>query len=192
MNRVPLDRQKESQVVDVRLRYSKDSNYEDKVYHTPIQPVENYKLMLEGKVPFWIPSDNDTFTIIPQIIPDNVARGYVFDVEPIKPEENGGFDMFGVEWVYVPTVGGSMVKPGNPKLEDICDWEKVITFPNLDDYDWEGSAAKNAPYLEKNRDKLVETWIFNGLFERLISFLDFENAALTSRLVAAGSRSQVL
>ena len=71
-----------------------------------------------------------------------------------------------------------MVKPGNPKLADICDWKKVITFPNLDDYDWEGSAVKNAPILEKNRDKFIETWIFNGLFERLISFLDFEGAAL--------------
>jgi hypothetical protein len=125
-----------------------------------------------------MPTDEDTFTIIPRIIPDNVARGYVMDAEPLALEENGGIDMFGIEWEYVATVGGSMVKPGNPKVADICDWEKIITFPNLDDYDWEGSAAKNAPYLEKNRDKLIETWIFNGLFERLISFLDFEAAAL--------------
>lgn len=71
-----------------------------------------------------------------------------------------------------------MVKPGNPKVADICEWEQVITFPNLDDLDWEGSAAKNAPYLKQNADKLIETWIMNGLFERLISFLDFEAAAM--------------
>jgi hypothetical protein len=178
MNRIPLDRQKESQAIEVRVQFGKEKNFEAPSYYTPIQPVENFRLMLEGKVPFWMPTDEDTFTIIPRIIPDNVARGYVMDAEPLALEENGGIDMFGIEWEYVPTVGGSMVKPGNPKVADICDWEKIITFPNLDDYDWEGSAAKNAPYLEKNRDKLIETWIFNGLFERLISFLDFEAAAM--------------
>ncbi|HHU05533.1 MAG TPA: methyltransferase [Clostridiales bacterium] len=178
MDRVALDCQKESQLIEHRIRFSKDENYEVPVYNTPIPPVENFKLMLDGKIPFWMPSDSDTLSIIPRILPDNVARGYVLEAEPLAPEENGGVDMFGVDWVFVPSVGGSMVKPGNPKLADICDWKKVITFPNLDDYDWEGSAVKNAPILEKNRDKFIETWIFNGLFERLISFLDFEGAAL--------------
>jgi len=178
MNRVPLNREKESQVTEVRLQFANGQNVEMPSYNTPITPIDNFKMMLDGKVPFWMPTDQDMFTIIPRIIPDNVARGLVFDAEPLKPEENGGIDWFGIDWEYVPTVGGSMVKPGKPKLSDICDWEKIITFPNLDDLDWEGSAAKNSPYLEKNKDKLIETWIMNGLFERLISFLDFEGAAM--------------
>jgi len=178
MSKVPLDREKESQITDIRIQFTREKNVETPFYYTPIKPEENFRMMLEGKVPFWMPTDQDTFTIIPRIIPDNVARGYVLDAEPLKPEENGGIDWFGIEWEYIPTVGGSMVKPGNPKVADICEWEQIITFPNLDELDWEGSAAKNAPHLEKNRDKLIETWIMNGLFERLISFLDFEAAAM--------------
>ena len=44
---------------------------------------------------------------------DHVARAEVMDMgPPYKDEEKGGKDLFGINWVYVPTVGGSMVQPG--------------------------------------------------------------------------------
>ena len=59
-----------------------------------------------------------------------------------------------------------MVRPGNPlKVPDICEWEKYITFPNIDEYDWEGSAKTNAPYIGNGRVTMV--WMMNGLFEGL-------------------------
>ncbi len=176
MNRIPLDRKKESQVIGSAKLYTKAYVTDVPVYNTPITPRENFRMMLDGKVPFWMPSDQDIFTINPIILPDNVSRAFVIDIEPLAEEKNGGKDMFGVDWEYVPSVGGSMVKPGRPMLSDIADWEKIVKFPNLDDYDWEGSAKKNSPYIDRN--KIVMSWVFNGLFERLISFLDFEAAAM--------------
>jgi len=39
-------------------------------------------------------------------------------------------DFFGVDWVYVPSVGGSMPRPGvKPLLEDVNDWPEKIVFP---------------------------------------------------------------
>ncbi len=176
MDRIPLDREKESQVIGTSTQFSVSANVQVPVYNTPVTPYENFKMMLEGKVPFWMPTDQDEFSIIPRIIPDNRARALVYDAEPLLPEEKGGKDWFGIEWEFVPTVGGSMVKPGKPRLSDANDWPKLIKFPNLDDLDWEGSSKKIAPHV--NRNKLIELWIMNGLFERLISFMDFEGAAM--------------
>jgi len=85
--------------------------------------------------------------------------------------------MFGVEWIYVPVAGGAMVKPGSPLLEDANDWEKVIQFPDIDSWDWAGSAEKNKNYFDPNLFHRMT--LLNGCwFERLISFMDFEGAAM--------------
>jgi hypothetical protein len=89
----------------------------------------------------------------------------------------GGPDMFGVEWVFVPSAGGSMVKPGAPLLTDANDWKAKVKFPNLDTWDWEGAAKKNEAYI-KGQDGVPVAWVLNGFFERLISFMDFEGAAM--------------
>ncbi|MCD8196970.1 MAG: methyltransferase [Lachnospiraceae bacterium] len=141
--------------------------------NTPITPKENLLRAIRHQDPLWIPLKSDELIFCPRIIPDNVARAWVFEQ---KPHENntGGKDMFGIEWVYVPQVGGCMVKPGNPTLTDISEWKTVLHFPDFDSWDWEQSAAENAEYV--NTDRYLVTWIFSGLFERLISFMDFENA----------------
>lgn len=69
-----------------------------------------------------------------------------------------------------------MVRPGTPMLEDANDWREVIQFPDVDSWDWEGSAKRNESYLAGNDP--IWTIQFSGLFERLISMMDFENAIL--------------
>lgn len=49
-------------------------------------------------------------------------------------------------WRYEKVAGGAMIVPGSNKIEDICDW-KELTFPNLDDYDFEANAAANKAYM---------------------------------------------
>ena len=69
-----------------------------------------------------------------------------------------------------------MVKPGNPLLEDVNDWKEKIVMPDIDSWDWAGSAAQNKEYLSNGNNNLF--WLLNGCwFERLISFMDFEEAA---------------
>ena len=144
-------------------------------YHSPITPKENAVRTLTGKTPCWLGTDINV--ILPRIVPDNPARGIVFDGSPFDPvKEGGGPDWFGVEWVYEPSATGSMVVPGNPKVKDISHWEDYITFPDLDALDWEG-AKRDCARIWK-ADQLNSTQIFTGFFERLISFLDFEDAAV--------------
>ena len=85
--------------------------------------------------------------------------------------------MFGIEWEYIPAAGGSMVRPGKPFLEDANEWKEKVVWPDVDSWDWEGSAkANNGIYLKD--DKFNVCWFLNGWYERLISFMDFEGAIL--------------
>ena len=86
-------------------------------YNTPVTPRENINHWIRGEKPLWLPTTDDFVFITPRIIADNVARGFAFEcLPPLTAEESGGPDMFGTEWVYVPQVGGSMVKPGGFRM----------------------------------------------------------------------------
>ena len=121
---------------------------------------------------------SDTVMFNPHIIPDNIARGFVFEAEMGKyMDQKGGPDMFGVEWEWVEQVGGSMVRPGKPYLEDIEDWREKIVWPDVDSWDWEGCAkANNGTFLKK--ENFNQLWFFTGYYERLIAFMEFENAIM--------------
>lgn len=142
---------------------------------TPISPIENWKLAMNHQKPCWLPMRGDGVNFTPRCIPDNISRVFINDGGPAMPPV-GGKDMFGIEWVYVPVARGSMVRPGAPAMEEVADWKTAIQMPDVDSWDWEGNAALAKDYLADNRFKVG--WHFTGYFERLISFMDFENAAL--------------
>jgi len=147
------------------------------IYNTPVTPRENYLALMSGETPLWMPGFSDT-TMMTVNLAENVSRGFVFEAEGIDNNtQAGGPDFFGVEWEYVPSVGGSMVRGGNPKIPDIEHWEDYITFPDLDKVmDWEACRDRNSKgFIDRN--KVLDITILTGLFERLISFMDFENAA---------------
>ena len=114
---------------------------------------------------------------VPSIIPDNIARAFWFDATTSPDVEKiGGKDMFGIEWEYVPVVGGSIVKPGNPTLSSASELETKVVWPDIDSWDWDAFVELNKDYM--GRDVAYNTQILNGFFERLISFMDFEEAAI--------------
>lgn len=143
-------------------------------YATPITARENYLAFMRGETPLWLPN-GDIVTFCPSIIPDNIARYGVVEAEswPVKD----GKDMFGIEWVYTEAADGCMVKPGSPILEDANDWKEVIQFPDIESWDWAGCAERNREFLAQ-RDAPVFMTHYNGMFERLITFMDFEGAAM--------------
>ena len=146
-------------------------------YNTPISPKENLDLCLSGEKPLWIPTLNDFLSFTPRVVADNVARGFAFDAEPpLTAEQSGGPDMFGTEWIFMPQAGGSMVRPGSPRFTNANEWRDVITIPDVDSFDWETSAQVNSRL--RNSGRAFQATIMTGLFERLISFMDFENAAI--------------
>lgn len=148
------------------------------IFDTPITPMDNFLSVFVGKNPVWMPMTTDSKNFTPRLDVDNVARGFVFDgEESIPPEKYGGADMFGTQWVYVPVAGGSMVKPGAPRLDDANHWKQVITMPDVSSWDWENSARRNAKYLNNNLLNAI-TFLNGFMYERLISFMDFEGAAI--------------
>lgn len=145
------------------------------LYDFPVTRRENYIAMMK-KDPIWQVTNIESGIFTPQVYPDNVARAFVIEANPLAPEKFGGKDMFGIDWVFVPVAGGSMVKPGSPFLKDANEWEEKIVWPDIDSWDWEGSAKANQEYL--NNGTFTLHWIMNGYYERLISFMDFEGAIL--------------
>ena len=147
------------------------------IINSPITARENFLRFARREKPMFMPFESDEVMVSPAIFPDAVARAFCIDNIGLPPEGPGGRDMFGVEWEYVPQVRGSMVKPGHQIMQNVTEWKAVIQFPNLDDWDWEGSSQANKNLFGKAF--ATDIWIMNGLFERLISWMDFEGAAMT-------------
>jgi hypothetical protein len=157
-----------------------------KIYNTPVSLEEGFVAAMK-RDPLWVISGRgvETTSFCPRINRDNIARAFCFDGEGSFTNDQGGVpvggpDIFGVEWVFVPVAGGSMVKPGAPLLTDVNDWKSKVKFPDVNKWDWAASEEKNTAYLKGIRDTgvVIQGMILNGYFERLISFMDFEGAAL--------------
>ena len=148
-----------------------------KIYDYPVTPREAVAGALQGKA-FWQVLASEWKLFTPRALPDNVARGFVFEAQPFDALSlAGGKDMFGVDWEFHASIRGSMVRPGNPILSDANEWRDKIVWPDIDKWDWEGSAKENnGTYL--GADDFNHTWIMTGWFERLISFMDFEPAIM--------------
>lgn len=147
-------------------------------YNTPISCRENYLRMLRGEKPMWMPIHQENLYFGPNIFPDIVARGIAgsYDAEELDLTKAGGYDMFGVDWVYEPRVRGSMPRPGFVKVPDWEHWEDYVTFPNVQEWDWAGSAERNKAFL--SQDLAVSLAIHNGLTERLVAMSDMSSAMM--------------
>ena len=79
---------------------------------------------------------------IPTCVPDNIARGQIWEAQPFDPfTEAGGKDVFGVGWMSVPAAMGSTEREDVPHLmDDANDWRGVITFPDADSWPWAEAA----------------------------------------------------
>ena len=150
---------------------------------TPIfnQPIDNFELVKRTLVdhdPQWMLQGHEIGFFCPSVIPDHVARGFCFEGFPTPREQFGGKDMFGLNWKYVDVAGGSMSE--GLFFDDANDWKDHINFEEVykavDSWDWAGSAEANKEYLASGPKSL---WLLNGCwFERLISFMTFEGAAM--------------
>ncbi len=153
------------------------------LWDSPVTPRENLLAALATKECLFLPNVLDMRSINPVFLADNRARGTVMDGgEPFVPDPAGEKDVFGVAWVYDAAINGSTVRPGSPLLDQVEGWEDRIVFPRPDEWDWAGQAQRSRDYLS---DALFvrKSTIFTGFFERLVSFMDFENAACDREFV---------
>ena len=134
----------------------------------PITPKENLKMAVRGEKPFWIPYTGwiecDVQVFRPRLNPDNYVTHLVFDGgAPYTYESNSlPSSWYDLVWDFVPQANGATVHPGNPKVKDISEWE--------------GCKADNQEFVSSG--KMVQLGILSGFWERLMSILDVENAAV--------------
>ena len=136
------------------------------IRNTPVTPKENVAALYFDKHPYWVVTPGDSGLFFPDIYSNNLGRG---------GWNSGTTDVFGLVWEYIPAVGGSIVRPGEPLLKDANEWKEKIVIPDIDKWDWAKAAEDNK----------LDTRFFNQLalvngfwFERLISFMDFAPAAM--------------
>ena len=147
----------------VKTRFS-----ETEILSTPITMKENSLRLYQGKTPMWAPfSIGEYNSFMLDCDPENRARA---------ADPGHGVDGYGVEWVFVKEAGGAMVKPGAPKCLDINEWEKYLTVPDPDTWDWEDCYNRNKHLIRD--DRLTYISVPGCLFERLIAVMDFQYAAV--------------
>ena len=146
------------------------------IYSFPVTPKEAF-ISLFKKEPIWQIMGVESRLFAPKLLPDNVSRAMVMEEGQFDPANGGGPDMFSIEWEYVPSAMGSIVRPGAPLLSDANEWKDKVVFPDIEKWDWEGTAkANNDTFLATDSYNIV--WFQTGFFERIITFLDFEGALM--------------
>jgi hypothetical protein len=119
---------------------------------------ENCLRAIRRQRPEWVPQEYKCIKLVnPACLLDRV---------------DDGVDWFGVRWrETVPEVGERL-------LPDITKWREIIYFPDLEALDWEGCARRELDGYDRE-EKLL--WIPQrpGPFERLHSFMGFEDALLS-------------
>ena len=127
---------------------------------------ENYLAALRQEKTEWVPSG----------LTASVSIGFD-DLWFEKGPKGGGYDGFGVRWVRPTSGAGAPIPaPGEFILQDVTKW-KELSFPNVDDFDWEGLFAD----FKKNtnrEEKAVDFGCGNGQFERLGALMGFEEALM--------------
>lgn len=133
------------------------------ILDTPITPRDNCIAFFTGGDYQWIPDwSSDYFDFSADCNPDVTAFG-----------AEGGVDNFGVQWEAMENGLPAMVRPGNPKLKSIHEWRN-LTWPDVSQWDWAGCRAHYDGIVDAGR--MVRPYIQCGLFERMISLLDFAGA----------------
>lgn len=133
--------------------------------NTPVTSRMNFDALFDEKHPYWLPTIQEARAMHPAIYNNALGRGGAQNIT----------DAFGIRWRFVPTVGGSIVEPGSPLLDDVNNWKEIIKIPDVDSWDWAG-AAKEAQI--DPRFPCYFSFVNGFWFERLISFMDFMYAAM--------------
>jgi len=137
--------------------------------NTPISYRDNLNAIYTTKDGLWVASFQESSGVMSKLYNDNFSRP--------GPDNDGMVDVFGAKWKWVASAGGSITAGGAPIFTDANDWKEKITIPDVDSWDWETDLVES----NKNLDLRFspQFTLINGFwFERLITLMDFENAAM--------------
>ncbi|MDR2517473.1 MAG: hypothetical protein LBC88_08855 [Spirochaetaceae bacterium] len=135
------------------------------VRNTPVSARENTAALYHEGQPYWLPLPSDASFFVPPLYNNNLGRG----------GPGGITDAFGIAWEWIDAAGGSIVRPGEPLMASANEWKEKVKFPDLDAWDWEGEAQRQK--IDTRFSGMIS--LINGFwFERLVSFMDFSEAAI--------------
>ena len=112
---------------------------------------------------------------IPCVFVDATETGAVMETWENGPA-NGGLDGFGNGWVPTESAFGQpALDPDIIPLDDVCDWEDKVVFPDLDAIDWNEFAAQQLACVDRSQ-QCIEYHTWNSVFLRFTHLLGFEDA----------------
>ena len=145
------------------------------IFDTPITPLENFKRVAARDNPLWVTnSTTDIQTLMAQEVVYKDDRGTQIHTDFRDSrnaiEDYDFTDWFNTTWTWVASAGGAMLKPGSILVEDILDWERVIKWPVLSEWDF---ASRAADFMrnEYKPGKVMHYDIGRGGTERFISLV---------------------
>ncbi|MFA0815919.1 MAG: methyltransferase [Anaerofustis sp.] len=162
---IPFE-QKELEIIEELPSFFGPNFPGTKLRNTPIAWRENVISMFSEKHPYWMSVPSDQAMMVHDLYNNTLGRGWGKDMT----------DVFGLEWEWVESAGGSIVRPGTGVLlENVNEWKEKVKIPNIDEWDWE-RAAKTT---QIDRRLFTVMSFVNGFwFERLVSFMEFAPAAM--------------
>ena len=134
------------------------------LFNTPVSYRENFIAHYSSKEPWFCAINNESVAIKSTGYAENLSRPHGKDM----------VDCFGVPWKWVPEVGGAITPGGNPVFDDANEWKDKIKMPDINSWNWE----EDAKIIPDSRFACNFTLLNGFWFERLISLMDFENAAV--------------
>ena len=129
---------------------------------------ENFQLILDGRIPAWLPNYNKA-----------VASGSSAYVgRKAIPGTNQIVDVFGV--VFQSTMDGptpANTLDGSFLLKDVTKWQEIMPKLDLDANDWEADAQKALAGIDKSRQ--LKSYMFGGMWEAMHYMMGVENALVS-------------
>jgi len=137
-----------------------------------LTPKENMILFMEHKIPEYLPNyRTEVLSLIPSCVHERAPGDGTLE----QMMGGTGKDWFGVDWVFEPKSGGSMVNPNIPPvLQDITQWRSVVQFPDLDTIDWQAAREKDNELIDQ--DRFIVVTLLNGPFERMHALMGMVDA----------------
>ena len=126
---------------------------------------DNYLALITHEKTPWIPCISTDTAMVG-------GKNEVWENGPIT----GGFDAFGNNWIPTASAGGaSALDPSIIPLDNVCDWEDKVAFPNLDAIDWQELADRQLATVNR-AERVVEYHSWHSVFLRLTYLLGYEEA----------------
>lgn len=128
---------------------------------------ENFLRMVRGEERAFVPAVMNLFQLVIPTVPVDKPHGDV-----------AGTDGFGRRWIKPENQPVILDHTQEVLLEDICDWETDVHWPDLASMDWEAAAKEDIPYRDPNKIMMVQ--LTSGPFERLHDLMGFEEALMAT------------